>query len=396
MLKIWQIKKANWLVKLFTHISGAIILLLNNNIKDIPYLILLTLIVVFANYIRQFYLVAFSKPIKYQWVSIAVELIFILCIGLFDRTSYMLFFFACISETIIYYEFKYSGAFMIVSFVIARSLSDILLHRMTSNTDLLLDIFLSCGVPIAFVTGTSYFVRSQIREKEKLARMNMEIEEAYRNLIDASAASEQLSIEKERVRMAREIHDTLAHTLTSLIVQLEACKKLSLVDTGRLLEELEKAQELTRSGLNDVKRTIKSLRPQALEEKPFFECVLDFINNTMNNTEVHIILNNNLPQDMKLSTTLEITIFRIIQESITNSIRHGHSKEIEITMNLYEGIIQINIHDNGAGCSRIKKGFGLSGIQERLEVVGGWADFLSTIGNGFTTKVSIPQGGANE
>lgn len=391
MVKTRQIKKTTLLIKLFTHISAAIILLVGNHLKDIPFLISLMLIIIFANYFRQFYLVACNKSTKYKWISTAVELIFIICIGFIDKTGInIMFFFACISEAVIYYEFKYSAVILIIPFILSRYFVDTLNKSITNVTDLLIDIFLTYGVPIVFVTGMSYYLRSQINEKEKLARINMELEEAYKNLIDASAASEQLSIEKERIRMAREIHDTLAHTLTTLIVQLEVCKKLSSVDAGRLAEELEKAQQLTRSGLNDVKRTIKSLRPQVLEGKPFFESVLDFINNTMNNTEVHIILNNNFPQELKLSTTHEITIFRLIQESITNSIRHGHSKEIQITMNLKTNIILINIHDNGTGCTRIKKGFGLNGIQERIEAAGGSVDFSSTIGNGFETKVSIP------
>lgn len=390
MFKTRHIKRFS-LIKLFTHVSAVIILLMYNSLKDIPYLITLTLVMAFADYFRQFFLVAYNKPIKYIWVSTAVELFFIICVGFIDKTGInTLFFFTCISEAVIYYESRYSAFFLIIPFLFSRYMTNAFHNNYKNVTDVLVDIILISGVPIVFVTGMSYYVKAQIKEKEKFERTNTELEEAYKSLIEAQAVSQQLSIEKERTRMAREIHDTLAHTFTNLIVQLEVCKKLSSVDVGRLTEELEKAQELTRSGLNDVKRTIKSLRPQALEGKPFIESVLDFINNTMNNTEVHIILNNTLPCGLKLSTTLEITIFRLIQECITNSIRHGHSKEIQITMNLISDVISINIHDNGTGCSRIKKGYGLTGIQERVEAAGGLVDFSSTFGNGFDTKVSIP------
>ena len=391
MIKIYKIRKTASFIKLFTHLSAVVLILAYNNLRDVPFLLSLMLIVIFANYFRQFYLIAYSKPLKYRWISTVVELFFLICIGFIDKTGVnILLFFVCVSEATIHYEFKYSGILLSLPFVLSIYLADIINKSFINLSDVFVDVFFNNGVAIVFVIGISYFVRSQIKEKEKLERINTELEEAYKKLIDASAASEQLLIEKERIRMAQEIHDTLAHTLTTLIVQLEVCKKLSSADADRLVKELEKAQELTRSGLNDVKRTIKSLRPLALKGKPFWESILDFINNTMNNTDVHIILNNTLPQGIKLPAAIEVIIFRLIQESITNSIRHGNSSEIQIAMNLDKDKIWINIHDNGMGCLRIKKGFGLSGIQERIEGSGGWVDFSSPMGNGFKTKVSIP------
>lgn len=391
MIKTWQIKKTAFFIKPFTHLSAVVLILVYNDLKDIPSLISLMLIAIFTDYFRQLYLITYSKPVKYQWISTVVELFFLICIGFIDKSgANILLFFACVSEATINYEFKYSGIILSIPFILSKYLADIMSKRFTTPSEIFIDVFINNGVAIVFIIGISYFVRSQIKEREKLERINKELEEAYKKLIDASAASEQLLVEKERIRMAREIHDTLAHTLTTLIVQLEVCKKLSSADAGRLAEGLEKAQELTRSGLNDVKRTIKSLRPQALEGKSFWESILDFINNTMNNTEVHIILDSTLPQEIKLPAAVEVIIFRLIQESITNSIRHGHSNEIQISMSLENDMVQINIHDNGMGCPRIKKGFGLSGLQERVEGLGGLVDFSSSMGNGFKTKVSIP------
>lgn len=390
MVKNWK-NRLTFFIKPFTHLAAVITLLLFSSFNDKPYLVSLMLIILFASYFRQFFLVVYDKPAGYKWISTFVELSAIIGISFIDKTGVgILFFFACLSETILFYETRFAGIFLVIPFFISRFFLNIFILGTSDATELLVDVFLMMGVPVAFVYGMSYYLKLQISEKEKLARINKELETAYKNLIDASTASEQLSIEKERVRMAREIHDTLAHTLTTLIVQLEACKKLAAVDVNRLTHELEKAQELTRSGLTDVKRTIKSLRPQALEGKTFFEWVLDFVNNTMNNTEVHIILNNHLPRELKLSTALEVTVFRLIQESVTNSIRHGQAKEVDITMSLNNKSIQITIKDNGIGCPRIKKGFGLSGIQERIGAAGGWVDFSSAVGQGFGTRVSIP------
>ncbi|MNP29547.1 Signal transduction histidine-protein kinase/phosphatase DegS [compost metagenome] len=220
--------------------------------------------------------------------------------------------------------------------------------------------------------------------------MKEELEEAYKKLIENVAAAEELTVEKERTRMAREIHDTIAHTLTALIIQLEVCKKLAYKEPSRLPIELERAQELSRSGFNEVKRSIKALRPQVMEEKSFFASINSMINEIIENTKVEIRLSNLLPNEIKLTSQMEIALFRVIQESITNSIRHGQATKIEIYMEKQKDDMKLRICDNGLGCTNMKKGYGTKGIQERIEGLRGVVEFSSSRGDGFKTTVSIP------
>ncbi|MDA8441454.1 MAG: sensor histidine kinase [Peptococcaceae bacterium] len=380
-------KTTAW-IKLFTYLSATIILLINN-VNQAPYLLSLIGAVVSINYFRQYYL-NLKEPFKYRWLSLILETLLIICISFLDRTNIsILYFFVCMSETVLFYELTYA-IYLTLIFVITTIITAIVQHGLGKNISLLLNVIITYGVSIAFVFGMSYLVRTQLREKEKLARINFELEQTYSQLLENAAATQRLSLENERTSMAREIHDTLAHTLTTLIVQLEVCKKLMALDAARLPQELDKAQHLARSGLTDVKRTIKALRPQAMEGKPFFESVLDFINATMHNTEVHIILNNDLPSDLKLSSALEVALFRLIQESMTNSIRHGQATEISIDMHSKATALIINVSDNGRGCAHITPDFGLQGIRERVNNLGGNVSFASTPGHGFTTKVMIP------
>jgi signal transduction histidine kinase len=173
-------------------------------------------------------------------------------------------------------------------------------------------------------------------------------------------------------------------------VQLEACKKLASMDPSRLGTELEKAQDLSRSGFNDVKRTIKALRPQAMEDKSFFASITSIINETMDTTKVNIAMNNSLPDDTVLSSQVEVALFRVIQESITNAIRHGQAGEIQIDIRKEGNTLQLYMKDNGIGCANIKKGYGMQGIRERIEGIGGSVEFLSSQGKGFKTVISIP------
>jgi signal transduction histidine kinase len=390
MAKALQVRNITKWIKLFTYISATVLLIINNDFDKLTYLIPILLLLFFVSYSRDYFLIAHKKPIQYIWMSIALEMLLIIGIGFLDKNDInLLLFFICVSSTIIIHPFIYS-IFLVASYIVSIFFIHVMRNGLGSVMDLIVPIFFSYGVSIAFVMGMSYLVKMQIREKEKLAHMNDELEQAYKKLIENSALAQKLSVEQERTRMAREIHDTIAHTLTTSIVQLEACKKLASLDPSRLPGELEKAQELSRSGFNDIKHSIKALRPQAMEEKTFFVSILSLINETMENTNIHITLNNLLSQDIKLPSQIEIALFRVIQESITNSIRHGQASEIEIDIRQSNNVLQLCIVNNGIGCINIKKGYGMQGIQERIESLNGNVEFTSSQGKGFKTKVSIP------
>lgn len=389
MLKALQVSDLTKWIKVFTYISATVLLITNNNFDKLKYLIPILVLIFFINYSRDYLVVSSKNSVQYIWISIAAEMLLILSISFIDKNDInLLLFYICVSSTTIIHPFKYS-IYLVVSYISLTFLSYAIRNGFNVLMVSILPMLFNYGVSIAFVVGMSYLVKLQIREKEKLAHINTELEQAYMKLIENSAVSERLSVEQERTRMAREIHDTLAHTLTTLIVQLEVCKKLSSVDPTRLPAELEKAQELSRSGFNDVKRSIKALRPQAMEERSFFDSIISIINETMENTNVHITLNDLLSTDIKIPTHMEVPLFRVIQESITNSIRHGHANEIKITIEKDKDMLRLCIVDNGIGCTNVKKGYGIRGIQERIESLNGRVDFLSFQDKGFKTEVSI-------
>ncbi len=390
MGKALQVKNILRWLTLFTYISATILIIVNNTPKNLICLIPLILILFFVNYFREYYLFAHNKPVKYAVASIILEMLLILVIGFFENISFnILYFYVLVSSTVIIYPFLYSVP-LALTFLVFQITIYALRNGRLALANSLLSMLFSIIISTAFVMGMSYLVKMQIREKEKQAHINTELEEAYKKLIEQSALAQKLTIEEERTRMAREIHDTLAHTLTNLIVQLEVCKKLSSADPSRLPTELEKAQELSRSGFNDVKRSIKALRPQAMEDKTFLASISSLINETTENTKVHISLTCSLSSDIKFPSQVEIALFRAIQESITNSIRHGQPSEISISVKHDNNMVQVSIEDNGLGCSSIKKGYGMRGIRERIESLNGKVVFSSVYGRGFKTAILIP------
>jgi signal transduction histidine kinase len=390
MSKALQVTSITKWIKLFTYISATVLLIINNSSDKLKYLIPILLLIFFVNYSRDNFLVDGEKRIQYVWISIALELMIIVSISFFDKNNInLLFFYICVSSTIIIHPFLYS-IYLVAAYFTLTFLIYAMRNGFGDLMKSIIPMIFNYGVSIAFVVGMSYLVKMQIREKERITRINIELEQAYKKLIENSAAAQKLTVEQERTRMAREIHDTLAHTLTTLIVQLEACKKLASLDPSRLPAELEKAQQLSRSGFNDVKRSIKALRPQVMEDKSFFASINSIINETMENTNVQITFSNLFSQDIKLIPQIEIALFRAIQESITNSIRHGQASKIEIAMEQDNNKIKLLIVDNGIGCTNIKNGFGMKGIMERIESLHGSVEFSSPFGKGFKIKISIP------
>ncbi len=376
-------------IKLFTYISASI-LIISNNLNRLTFLIPLLLLIVLINYAREYIEALRKNKPQYILLSLVIEMLLIIAIGLIDKNDYnLLLFFVCVSSTIIVYHHGYA-IFLVVSYFSSVLLINLIRNNFSDITKLMIQVFFNHGVAVVFVVGMSYLVKKQIREKEKLAYLNKELEQAYKKLIENSTVAQKLTAEQERTRMAREIHDTLAHTLTTLIVQLEACKKLASLDPTRLPIEIEKAQELSRSGFNDIKHSLRALRPQAMEDKTFLASIQYLINETIKNTNVCITLRNLLSEDMVVSSNIEVALFRIIQESITNSIRHGGASSILVTIENMNGMLQLYITDNGKGCSNIKKGYGILGIQERIEDLKGSVEFTSLQGEGFKTKVLIP------
>jgi signal transduction histidine kinase len=245
---------------------------------------------------------------------------------------------------------------------------------------------------ILIVSGfaISYILKKQIMENLSTQRAKRKVESAYQQLLDSYTLLEELTIEKERTRISREIHDTLAHTLTVAIVQIEACKELVTTDTGRTREQLNKTQDIIRNGLNDVKSAIKSLRSSETCDVSFLNALNNFIADVQKNVGIKIVLESQISSSLSIPPSNAMAVFKVIQESITNSIRHGCSAMVQITITIDENFLLIQISDNGKGCDHIKAGYGLKGITERIQELQGSADFFSKPGSGFMIKLKIP------
>ena len=242
---------------------------------------------------------------------------------------------------------------------------------------------------VLFVLYLVLLVQSQHHEKERIASLNKQLEEANVRLRAYALEAERTAETRERNRLAREIHDTLGHTLTGIVAGLDAC--IVLVDAAPAVvkKQLEKIRETARHGIVDVRRSVKKLRPDDLEKLPLQQAIKKVIAEFSASSGVEIQLVE-LGWPEKLREDEEEVIYRIVQEGITNARRHGKATKVTVTCGLEPGRFYIIIADNGEGCAETKQGFGLRHMEERLELLHGRLRYWSD--KGFTLEATIPMG----
>ncbi|SMC23410.1 Signal transduction histidine kinase [Clostridium acidisoli DSM 12555] len=247
---------------------------------------------------------------------------------------------------------------------------------------------------IVFIVYMIVLIQDQMRENEKITSLNKKLNLANEKLEvmnvqlkDYAAKIESMAETRERNRLAREIHDTLGHALTGISVGIDACLTTIDISTETTKKQLNVIAEVARQAIKDVRRSVKKLRPDALESSSLEDALNNMILQISKATKAKIFFNSNI-KSLKFEHDEEDTIYRIVQEGITNAIRHGHATEIYTSMIRRYKQLNITISDNGGGCTNIKKGFGLKHIEERVKLLNGTLEYEGS--DGFLITVNIP------
>jgi signal transduction histidine kinase len=156
--------------------------------------------------------------------------------------------------------------------------------------------------------------------------------------------------------------------------------------------QLERLDELSRRGLEDVRRSLKELRPDMLERNILSDALTKLVDEINNCSNRNIELRISAPMD-NLNPSLQETVYRIVQESITNSVRHGNAQRIIVSIDSDNGALFLRIKDDGIGCSRVNEGFGLHYMRERILEKDGFVEIETQPGKGFEISAYIPNAG---
>jgi len=203
---------------------------------------------------------------------------------------------------------------------------------------------------------------------------------------------EDLTISRERNRMARELHDTLAHTLSALAVQLETVKAYWEVDPMAAQGMLDKSLETTRSGLQETRRALKSLRASPLDDLGLVLALRKMAEETAARANLRLELS--LP-DQPVSDSAEgaHAIYRVAQEAMANAAHHAQAQTLAVRLSVNGSGLSLEVRDDGQGFNR-QQGqtaghFGLAGMVERAQLAGGQLTIDSRPGRGTTIRLVI-------
>jgi signal transduction histidine kinase len=204
--------------------------------------------------------------------------------------------------------------------------------------------------------------------------------------------SRQAAILEERNRLARDIHDTLAQGFTGVIVQLEALEDaIACCRRKEANEHLQRAGELARRSLNEARRSVHALRPQALEGGNFWDALKGLIKNTTAGTALHTTFS--LRGKLRhLPLAWQENLLHIGQEALTNALKYAHPRNFETRLTFNAKELRLDLRDDGDGF-KVKErhdGFGLAGMRERVEQMGGKLNISSARGKGTEILVTLP------
>ncbi|MEM6794650.1 MAG: sensor histidine kinase [Acidobacteriota bacterium] len=261
------------------------------------------------------------------------------------------------------------------------------------------------GVPASLLAVSTAFVfvivftdiavsEAQVRADSQ--RLSEELESANRRLGEYAVEAEELAMERERARMAREIHDSVGHSLTAVHMQIEAARTLLGRDEEKTRSALDKAQSSIQEGLSEIRRSVSSLRADPLEGRNLHGGLADLAD---------VSEASGLPVDLRisgrqrpLSSEVTLAIFRCAQEGLTNARKHSKARRVRLELDYGsaddpardEGHVRLSVLDDGQGTERPEGGFGLLGLRERLRQLSGELSIRSSPGEGLELRATVP------
>lgn len=204
--------------------------------------------------------------------------------------------------------------------------------------------------------------------------------------------------ENERQRIARDLHDTTVQNLTSLVHKSELCVKLIDIDSIRAKLELNSMSNTLKLLINDMRGIIYNLKPMTLDDLGLTITIERFANRIMSQSNIQVrVFSNQEPSE--ILSVIRLTLFRIIQETCNNVVKHANASLIDINIKYEEKSILVIIKDDGIGFDTKKiaktspdqpSSFGLSIMKERISLLSGIMDVKSEKGVGSVVTISVP------
>lgn len=383
----------NLIIILYALLAVALLFVVLQNFGDPWPVIFLSGMLVVSITVRNAVIYASPKYRNLGRLNFLVDIILVFLINWFDKGgSSQIYYLVLIGDASIAYSYAFSGGISLVSFL-AFALGRYVSREYTSTMNFISSMAFNS---LAFIAtfAIMYIVKYEIRQRDKLSKTMYELklktkqlENAYIKLRETSKELEEMTILKERNTIAREIHDTVGHTLTTVLLEMEAGERLIKVDPDLAADKIRLAKGQVRKGLGDIRESVGMLK-EGREILEFVPSIMLLINETTQHGDVFIKHEiSNLP---RLSTQQEKALYRALQEGLTNGIKHGKSTAFVFKLKYENGYVKFYLQDNGEGTDKIVRGFGLTAMEQRIRESGGILNISSNPGEGCCINISIP------
>jgi signal transduction histidine kinase len=239
------------------------------------------------------------------------------------------------------------------------------------------------GLSLMFILLLMNAILSERKSLEKLAIANEQLHRYALRIEDQATL-------QERNRIAREIHDSLGHSLTGLNIQLETALKLIAINPQKAQSFLASAKHLGTLALSDVRSSVSLLRSMPLQGDALKPCLEELIQNFHRTTG--ILLESDLEISSSLSDEMSAVIYRIVQESLTNICKYSNAKTVQIKLYCNPSTYTLSVRDDGKGfdINQNTTGFGIQGMRERTVALGGTFQIDSQPGGGCCMTAIFP------
>jgi signal transduction histidine kinase len=262
---------------------------------------------------------------------------------------------------------------------------------------------------LGFGSANSARVRAESAHRQSQALLE-ELQQAHQQLQDYAGQVEELTLARERNRVAREIHDTLAQGFTSIVMHLEAAEGAlpdgipqeqarGMVGMGTVRKHLDQARRTARESLAQARRLVWALRPEILEGSSLpaaMERVVDRWAEDSETSATVSVTGTVTP----LPPEVEVTLLRAVQEGLTNARKHARASRVSVTLSYMHDLVALDVQDDGDGFDpggipgfapmADGTGLGLTAMRERVDQLGGSLDVESALGEGTTLVIEIP------
>lgn len=363
----------------------------NFSIERMPEFIVLMLFYIVNMQVRIYYL----RKKKYGvMLSLAVELIVISLIYYKFGGFVFVYYFISVLDSALLLSKPYSYVMILLFYtaVMIQSLKP--LYSGLSNPAV--NIIFNTMIVATFGALGRYIEEERIRKSEaqnlydKLRISEENLKEAYEKLEMYSETVEELTILRERNRISRDIHDSVGHTLSTLIIQLQALPYVLQNDINESKKIIDEMTSYTKNGLENVRRTVRELQPTDFDNYQGIFAIQELVLNyeKITGIKTRLIVSK---EKWTMNSDQSLAVYRIVQEALSNASRHGRASNIEICIQFKDDKLYIHIKDDGDGAGNINKGFGLSGIEQRVKDLKGSINIHSEKGNGFEINVTIPR-----